>query len=309
MRRWILLSMTLALALMVSCSAFAVQKSKAHHGKQKTAAHQTHKKTTKKKHRTHTKKHKHKSATHAKAVSQVDDDDDDDNNDATTSTTTVTKEASNEDTSKITSHSANLVASMEQRVVGFVHQTVNTMRYNVYEFGGTKFDTQKGVYALDCSSYVDNILKTVYPHAFSNLVDITGADRPSTQHYYDFITRLSHNPRYLWNKIDDVSQLRPGDILVFRYKTRHNIVRGGHIMVVMNKPVQDSEGFKVRIADSAPSRHSNDTRETNESGIGIGTLLLKANPKTGRPYAYAWKEGAGWERNVKFAMARPTEDE
>ena len=47
----------------------------------------------------------------------------------------------------------------------------------------------------------------------------------------------------------------------------------------------------------------------HNSGIGIGTLQLKVNPKTGEPSAYAWKVGSCWKKNVKFAMARPYDSE
>ena len=105
----------------------------------------------------------------------------------------------------------------------------------------------------------------------------------------------------------DVEKLQPGDILVFRYKNSRGTETGGHVMVVMDKPERASDVYFVRVADSAPSRHSEDTRHINESGIGIGTLLLKANPKTGKPSAFAWGVNGYWNKNVKFAMARPIE--
>jgi len=73
----------------------------------------------------------------------------------------------------------------------------------------------------------------------------------------------------------------------------------------MDKPLRSGNIFLLRIADSAPSGHSKDTRRPHASGIGIGSMLLKVNPHTARPYAYAWKIGARWETNVSFAMARP----
>jgi hypothetical protein len=73
----------------------------------------------------------------------------------------------------------------------------------------------------------------------------------------------------------------------------------------MDKPVQEGNTFKIRIADSAPTGHSRDTRIPSASGIGIGTMLLKVNLKTYQPYAYAWKIGSRWQNNVNFAMARP----
>jgi cell wall-associated NlpC family hydrolase len=196
-------------------------------------------------------------------------------------------------------------SSMHRRLVDFVQKTVTTLRYSDYKLGGSKFDTKRGVYVLDCSSFVDHILRKASPQAYSNLVNATGVESPATTHYYSFFNKLSaNNSGDFWNKVDDVDQLRPGDILVFRYKNSRGMQTGGHVMVVMDKPIRDTDVYFVRVADSAPSRHSEDTRQRNEGGIGIGTLLLRAS-KSGRPAAYAWGIGGLWNKNVSFAMARP----
>jgi hypothetical protein len=199
-----------------------------------------------------------------------------------------------------------IAASMHKHLVEFVKKTVATLRYSDYKLGGSKFDTSRGIYVLDCSTFVDHILKSVSPRAYTSLVNATGAPIPATQHYFEFFNELTNNSDDYWNKVNNVEQLRAGDILVFRNKLNHGNQAGGHIMVVMDKPVRDSDVYFVRVADSAPARHSEDTRQKNEAGIGIGTMLLKA-AKSGRPFAYAWSAGGLWNKNVNFAMARPTE--
>jgi hypothetical protein len=200
----------------------------------------------------------------------------------------------------------SLAASMHRHIVDFVKKTVATLHYSDYKLGGSKFDSTRGIYIVDCSSFVDHILQQVSPHAYTSLVNATGAPTPATQHYYDFFKELNTNSDDYWNKVNNVEQLRAGDILVFRNKHTHRSQANGHVMVVMEKPVKDSGVYFVRVADSAPARHSEDTRQKNEGGIGIGTLLLKA-AKGGRPLAYAWAVGGLWNKNVNFAMARPTE--
>lgn len=199
-----------------------------------------------------------------------------------------------------------LSKSVEKQVVAFVDKTVANLRYSYYKLGGKHFDLSRGIYVLDCSNFVDHILKETSPHAYSSLVSATGADAPASQHYYNFFTELSNDPDSYWNKVENVDELRPGDILVFRYKNRRGTETGGHVMVVMNKPIRDDDVFLVRVADSAPSGHSEDTRGRT-SGIGIGTLLLKANSRTGEPSAYAWGLGGYWNKNVSIAMARPVD--
>lgn len=201
----------------------------------------------------------------------------------------------------------NWMNSVKKNMVEFVEKTVDTLHYSSYKLGGKRFDPARGVYIVDCSNFVDNVLQNVYPDAYSNLVNSVGADNPASQHYFNFFHGLADESDSHWNKINDVEQLQPGDILVFRYKNSRGAETGGHVMVVMEKPERASDVYFVRVADSAPSRHSEDTRHQNESGIGIGTLLLKTNPKTGKPSAFAWGVNAYWNKNVKFAMARPIE--
>ncbi len=196
---------------------------------------------------------------------------------------------------------------VKQNLVNFVEKTVDNLHYSSYKLGGKRFDPEKGVYIVDCSNFVDKVLQNANPGAYSSLVNSVGADNPASQHYFNFFHDLSDEPDNHWNKINDVEKLEPGDILVFRYKNSRGAETGGHVMVVMDKPEQTSDVFFVRVADSAPSRHSKDTRQPHESGIGIGTLLLKANPLTGKPSAFAWGVNGYWNKNVKFAMARPVE--
>lgn len=210
------------------------------------------------------------------------------------------------DTNTLCQNNMGFVAAIQKRLVEMVHTTLTNLHYSAYRLGGKHFDLSHGVYVVDCSSYVDNILEKVTPDAYSSLVDSTGSDAPTSQHYYDFFTGLTYESNEFWNKIEDVEQLRPGDILVFRYRKPQR-PRGGHVMVVMNKPIRYTDSYLVSVADSAPTGHSEDTRDPRVSGIGIGTLLLKVNPKTGHPSAYAWKVGSRWEKNVNFAMARPIE--
>lgn len=203
--------------------------------------------------------------------------------------------------------SAWFISSISHRLVDFVHKTVSTVSYNAYKLGGEHFDISRGIYILDCSRYVDRLLQMVNPKAYSSLVSYTGAVTPTSQHYYEFFTGLAEDPNHFWHAVDEVEKLQPGDILVFRYKNRRGGVTGGHVMIVMSKPIRDNNTFLVRIADSAPTRHSQDTRQSHDSGIGIGTLLLKVNPVTHQPAAYAWGVGSYWNHRVDVVMARPVD--
>jgi cell wall-associated NlpC family hydrolase len=200
------------------------------------------------------------------------------------------------------------ISSLGQHMVNLVHSTIATLSYTAYKLGGTHFDRSNGVYVLDCSDYVDHLLQTANPLAYHSLVNSTGTDKPTSAHYYDFFTGLTYKRRHYWNKVEDVKELQPGDILVFRNKRVSHTGASGHVMVVMDKPTRVQNAFIVRVTDSASSGHSQDTRSPHTSGIGIGTMQLKVNPENGHPSAYAWKLGSAWEKRVNFAMARPVGD-
>ncbi len=199
----------------------------------------------------------------------------------------------------------SLMSSWGERMVQFVHNTISTLRYTAYKLGGTHFDSSKGIYIIDCSDYVDHLLQVSNPSAYLSLVNSSGTEKPTSQHYYNFFTGLTYKPRHYWNKVDYVKELQPGDILVFRNTKNSHTGVSGHVMVVMNKPTKIQNAFMVRVTDSASSGHSQDTRLPHTSGIGIGTMQIQANPETGEPSAYAWKLGSTFEHHVNFAMARP----
>jgi cell wall-associated NlpC family hydrolase len=183
-------------------------------------------------------------------------------------------------------------------LAGMVNKTLENMHYTHYQMGGSKFDQSHGIYITDCSGYVNRLLNQVNPAAYFSLVRGTGSSRPNTEDFYNFFNNLAFRSTQHWRKVDDASSLEAGDILVFRHGWH-----GGHVMVVMNKPIRHNDVLEVRVADSASSGHSRDTRPAHVSGIGVGTMLIKVTPGN-QPAAYAWRVGAPWER-VRFAMGRP----
>lgn len=200
----------------------------------------------------------------------------------------------------------NLLTSLERNLINFIRSTISTLNYTRYMFGGNKFDTTRGVYVVDCSAYIDHILKNMSPHAYKSLKNFSGSERPTTNHYYHYFQNLTDESSH-WNTVEKVESLRPGDVIVFRYQKVKSKEIAGHVMIVMEQPKRKGNVFLIRIADSAPSAHSKDTRLPATSGIGIGTMLLKIDPNTHLPYAYAWKIGSQFKKNVNIAMARPIE--
>lgn len=199
-----------------------------------------------------------------------------------------------------------LLTEPEKNLLDYIYQTITSLRYTTYQLGGSRIDTSRGIFVVDCSSYVNHVLKNVYPKAYAKLTSVVRTEKPTTYDFYQYFTNLIAKDRSHWQVINKVDKLRPGDILVFRYLNSLGKERGGHVMVVMDKPVRYADKYAIRVSDSASGGHSLDTRKRYVSGIGVGILSLKVNNKI-QPNAYAWKLGARWENRVNFAMARPIE--
>lgn len=203
----------------------------------------------------------------------------------------------------------SMSAMASQHIIAWVRQTALKLKYSHYRFGGSYFNSQHGVYEVDCSGYVNHVLGNAAPDAYHTVVSWSRSYKPTSEDYYLFFNKLPRNTQQDWHKIQHVSQLTSGDILVFRYK--HFWKRktsSGHVMVVVSKPVpvsRYSNTYYVQVADSALAGHSNDTRRPHTSGIGIGTLLIQENRISSSTCSYAWKVGAPWKKHVYVAMARP----
>lgn len=150
-----------------------------------------------------------------------------------------------------------------------------------------------GHYAWDCSGMANWILKRDAPRAFEAL----HRDRPVARTYWRTIDKApTAKPRRGWQKIADITDVRPGD--VFAWRRPPDWPPGGntgHVGFVVGSPetVTDERfaavrAFTVRIIDATSLPHQDDTRKPEgKGGFGSGTLLFVTD-ETGRAYAYGW---------------------
>jgi hypothetical protein len=201
----------------------------------------------------------------------------------------------------------NAASNTSHKLLGYVKLTLQAIHHTRYRFGGKRFDPAKGIYAVDCSGYVNNLLGLSNPNAFHEILNHQQITRPSSTDYYRFLGQIPYGKKSShWYHVRAVSELKPGDILVYSSPGRRKRLPG-HVMIVVDTPKPDRRGsgiYHVRVADSAHSGHSNDTRRPHTSGIGVGTLLLKAHPRTNAPIAFAWREDSRWKLGLNFAMGR-----
>ncbi|QLH43287.1 MAG: hypothetical protein HWD59_11595 [Coxiellaceae bacterium] len=81
--------------------------------------------------------------------------------------------------------------STTSRIIATVNHTVANITHNSYKFGGNYFNAIKGIYKLDCSSYVGQVLKIADPSAYASITDWARVYKPVSRDYYAF-SRISH---------------------------------------------------------------------------------------------------------------------
>jgi hypothetical protein len=150
-----------------------------------------------------------------------------------------------------------------------------------------------GVYRWDCSGMMTWLLRRAAPTAFAAL----GDSRPVAR---DFVRAIEAAPtrkvRKGWQRIANISEIRPGDIFAFRRAAISTSKVTGHVGVIISKPVPVVEWspsvaggtvWLVRIADSTRIPHYADTRVAPQSGFGLGTVAF-ATDTDGNVIGYGW---------------------
>jgi hypothetical protein len=190
-----------------------------------------------------------------------------------------------------------------------VDEALNGLTYTYYLFGGDFFDAAAGVYKVDCSGYVNRMVEDAVPSAYDAVTSAGDTARPSAEDYYGFFVSIPYNEtRNGWRRVRRVLDLRPGDILVYRYDDAVSTSSTGHAMIVVDLPVRYAtftNAYRIRVSDSARSGHSSDNRGSGGSGVGAGYVLVQADPDTGKPQRFAWSLSGYWKSGLKLAMGRP----
>jgi hypothetical protein len=185
---------------------------------------------------------------------------------------------------------------------------LNALTYTYYLFSGDTWSDSKGVYKVDCSGFMNRMVEDTNPTSYDYVADYRNTNRPSAEdYYYTFRSLPTSSTSHHWRRVTKAKDLRPGDILVWRYNDP-STSSTGHAVMVVSTPTRDtrwSNVYKIRVSDSARSGHSTDNRGSSGSGVGAGTMLIRYDSDTGAPYAYAWSLAGVWHKDVKFAAARP----
>jgi hypothetical protein len=197
-----------------------------------------------------------------------------------------------------------------QDLVTRVDEALNALTYTIYDtVPPLDWNDDTGVYKVDCTGYVNRMVEDAVPEAYDELGDARGTTHPAAKDYYYFFKSISiGGTRGRWRRPERVSSLRPGDLLVYRYKEDPGTGSTGHAMIVVGIPVKDSTRgssiYRVRVSDSARSGHTRDNRDSDTSGVGAGEILVRVD-SNGQPVSYTWSTTGPFHTDIYLAMGRP----
>jgi hypothetical protein len=149
----------------------------------------------------------------------------------------------------------------------------------------TDIDEKKGAYYCDCSGFVDYVLSRTVAKDDKKGPLGDGKSRPLAMDYEKRFAASKTDRSGRWQKIERVSDARPGDIIAWRHEVPKK-GNTGHVVIVDQKPDVEKDGL-VRVAeiDSTTLPSSDITGEKGKSGVGRRTMWFKVD-KDGRPTGY-----------------------
>lgn len=188
-------------------------------------------------------------------------------------------------------------------------EVLNALTYTYYRDSGEYWSDSQGRYEVNCSRYTNHLLNDAVPEAYDEVRDYFNTSVPRSEDFYTFFKSIPKgDKRGRWRRPYQFSDVRPGDLLVWRYKEENDRGTSGHMNIVVSVPKRDtrfsSVVYRVRVSDSARSGHSNDNRGSSGSGVGAGELLVKVD-SGGQPIAYAWSLNGSFHTDVVLATGRP----
>jgi len=116
--------------------------------------------------------------------------------------------------------------------------------------------------------------------------------RPLAEHFVRAIRRApTGRMRNGWQRIDQIEDVRPGDVFAWRRPAGFPSRNTGHVGFVAGAPrpvPQIPNAYAVRVADATGTGHQNDTRPSpGDGGFGLGTLVFLTDGE-GHGTHYGW---------------------
>ena len=133
------------------------------------------------------------------------------------------------------------------------------------------------MYDMDCSGFVDFLLKRVAPEQYAGLPIEPGHARPRAAMYFKLFSGLAAHNVPGWRAIDRLSDAKRGDIISWaRTASTQEPQDTGRVVIVAAAPALTNMGeYKLAVYDSSEIHHDGDSRPNATSGIGQGVITLR----------------------------------
>jgi hypothetical protein len=193
-----------------------------------------------------------------------------------------------------------------QLLLDEVQREFTAMRATRYQHH-TMVDEDTGTFYYDCSGLVDYAAGRAIPAAAAALPKSTST-RPLAGDIEGYLhTGLTH-PIAGWTALPHVADLRPGDVIAWQATEDSTTGDTGHVMVVLDASTPDPKTpgeWLVHVADSTINPHAADSRQRGTTGLGTGTIGLRATAD-GAPTAFYWQGGVSrTAKDTEIALGRP----
>jgi hypothetical protein len=185
-------------------------------------------------------------------------------------------------------------ANNTENLADAAHRLLSEVRETHYQHK-RHIDKVAGVYDMDCSEFVDYLLKRVAPEEFSQIPVVPGHVRPRAAMYFQFLNRLRQQPLVWWQAVYRLGDARRGDIIAWElHASTQKPGDTGHVVIVASTPVLKTRDLcAVEVYDSSGILHDNDSRPEHTSGVGRGVITFRIN-QSGEPIAFQFNSRANF---------------
>jgi hypothetical protein len=190
-------------------------------------------------------------------------------------------------------------------VAGEVRRILGSVKSTEYSHK-TQIDERQGKYLCDCSGLACYVLKEKFPRHYKAVAKPDRRARPLAEDFYKFFAALpaAPPPRDGWQQVARLLDARPGDILAWKSGNPKPGASTGHVVFIDGPPAREKDGqIRVEIIDSTSHGHGNDTRKSDQTGIGRGTMWFTIDA-AGRPTGYRWSSPRGKLQERPIAVGR-----
>src|ERR1700693_4197281 len=120
---------------------------------------------------------------------------------------------------------------------------------------------------MDCSGFVDYLLKRIAPPQFGQLPIEPGHARPRAAIYFKFLNSLHEQHLPGWKAVRQIGHAQRGDIIAWELSaSTQEPGDTGHVVIAAADAVQEAKSiWRVEVYDSSGIHHDADSRPEHSS--------------------------------------------